>query len=501
MSEHVLVVEDDVALAADIGELLRKAGYAVTTCPDAEAARSSAAAQSFDLALIDIGITGRERSLELIPRLRLHSLHGEILLMTGHATLHVALQAIQSGVYAYLPKPFNPEELLALSRRALAQAALKREKQALAQRLAASEALYRGVVETVEACIVGLDVGGNICFYNRFAGECLGHAHYDLEGRSLAALTDPECAPALARAVARASAGETVRDLELHHTAYDHTRTVRWTLTPLYADSLDAAQRAIALTPRKPPPRVLSVGLDITERLELERKSAEAQAMMAMGTLATSLAHEIRNPLNAAKLQLELLTRRAKRAHPALTACIDEPARLVRTEIERLSLLLDDFLDLARPRRPVRTTCSVRELFQAVVDLKAPIADAAGVRLRYSVAEAGLTAFVDRDKLQQVLLNLVRNSIDALSERGHGQVALYAARREAGGVQMTVTDDGPGLSTDLSESALEPFVTTKPAGTGLGLAIVSKIVAQHGGEIVLASPHGGGTVAHFWVAD
>lgn len=503
MRERVLVVEDNAPLAENIAELLGDEGFAVTVCAQPEVIERTVAEHGFDLAIVDIGLAGGQSGLDLVPRLRRFSAHGEIILMTGNATLHTALEAIRRGVHAYLPKPFDAEELVALSRRALAQVALKREKQALQQRLATSEALYRGVVETVEACILGLDAEGHVRFANRFAGECLGLTMAELEGCSLADISDGRGARELSRAIVRASDGESVRDLETRHDSKGRTRSVRWTLTPLVAESLDAAQRVGGVAGLAPKPTVLAVGLDITERLELERQSAEAQAMAVMGTLTTSLAHEIRNPLNAAKLQLELLMRRARRAaDEALQQSLAEPAQLVRTEIERLSALLEDFLSLARPRLPVRKPYPMAELLGAVATLEEPLAQSVGVELSVEVAEPGLTARIDPDKLKQVLINLVRNGIDALRERGAGHVCLRAERRPQGGVTISVSDDGPGLAPEmLADAAFRPFATTKPAGTGLGLAIVQKIVSQHGGDVELLPRPGLGTIARFWVTD
>jgi len=502
MSERVLVIEDNRALAENIAELLGDEGLDVTMCASSEAVERAVREHGFDLALVDIGLTGGQSGLALIPQLRRHSAYGEVIVMTGNATLHTALEAIRSGVHAYLPKPFAPEELVGLARRALAQVALKRERQALAQRLARSEALYRSVVETVEASILGLDVEGRVRFANRFAGECLGLPAGELEGRSLVELSDARTRRAIEQAMRDAVQGESVRDIETRHEVASSTRTVRWTLTPL-VEALDVAQRALTEGPPTPAPRVLAVGLDITERLELERKSAEGQAMAAMGTLTTSLAHEIRNPLNAAKLQLELLIRRARKAGDALLEeQLRGPAQLVRTELERLSRLLEDFLNLARPRLPARRPLPLKELFDAVVTLEQPLAESAGVHLSIALTDAHLTVRADADKLKQVLLNLVRNGIDALRERGAGEVTLDAMRRPEGGVLVCVSDDGPGLAPEMAASAaLQPFTTTKPAGTGLGLAIVQKIVAQHGGDVELGPREGGGTTVRFWVSD
>lgn len=497
MTDRILVIEDNIPLAENVAEMLVDEGVEITLCTDAESAARLATERGFELAIVDIGLGGKESGLDLLPKLRRASVHGEILLMTGNASLQSAIQAIRSGVYAYVPKPFDPEQFTTLVRRALAQVALKQEKHALTQRLAASEALYRGVVDTAEACILGLDAAGAIRFCNRYMSERLDLSQSDLLGRSFFSLSHPESLPGLRTAMARAVAGDSIRDQEAK-LELAGSRTIRWTFTPLTAGNLGTLSQA-AQEREGELPVVLAVGIDLTDRLELERKNAEGEALAAMGTLATSLAHEIRNPLNAAKLQLELLIRRASKLPSELAGeRIWAPAELVRTELDRLSSLLGDFLNLARPRQLLRQPCRVSELLDSVVTLKAPLAQSAGVALLTQVTEPELTVHADADKLKQVLINLVGNAIDALRDAPHEPKRIeLSAATTAQGAMISVADNGPGVSPELAKSAFDPFITSKAGGTGLGLAIVAKIMAQHGGTAELVPREGGGTVARF----
>jgi PAS domain S-box-containing protein len=491
--DRILVVEDNTALADNIAELLAGEELDVVLAVNAEAALRSASERGFDLALVDIGLGGKETGLDLLPKLRRISPNSEILLMTGNATLQTAIQAIRSGVYAYVQKPFESEQFTGLVNRALAQVVLKREKQALAQRLAASEALYRGLVDTAEACILGLDEQGVIRFANRFAGERLAQAQGELVGRSLFTLAEPTSEATLRRALGGALRGSSERDLEVRHRA--PPRIVRWTFTPLasHLEGRSVSEDVDASV-------VLAVGIDLTDRLALERKNAEGEAMAAMGTLATSLAHEIRNPLNAARLQLELLLRRAAKSQDPATEVLTTPAKHVQAELERLRSLLDEFLSLARPRQLVRERQRVADLLQAVAELKAPLAQSLGVSLQLEVADPELEIRADADKLKQVLINLVGNALEALQahERPAKRVELEA-HAEQDGVLISVADNGPGIAPEVARDAFRPFVTSKQGGTGLGLAIVQKIVAQHGGRAELVPREGGGTIARFFI--
>lgn len=492
--ERVLLVEDDLPLADSIADLLEEHGYAVTHCDRPHELEQSLGGKSFDLALIELNL-GEHGGLALLPRLRRLSTLAEVVVMTGAASLHTAMEAFHSGVHAYLPKPFAPEELLAAARRALAQVALKRERQALAERLAVSESLYRSVVETVESCILGLDDAGIITYANRFALRCLGHGS-TLIGRSLAALTAEADRPGLERALERVRMSESLHDRDALHPLPAGARTIRWSFSPLHSTDARTARKAREAELAVPTATILAVGQDITDRLALEQRTAANQALAAVGNLTTGLAHEIRNPLNAAKLQLELMQRRAKRGgNPELAAKLIEPATLVGAEIDRLTKMLDEFLNLARPSSPVRVVASVAELFAAVLASEGPVASRAGVTLRTELQDPELRVEIDTEKMKAALAHLVRNSIDALTARGRGEVVLRATTVD-GGVELSVSDDGPGLSADmLGRSAFEPFATTKAAGTGLGLALVQSAVAQHGGQVELVNRPEGGALA------
>ncbi len=337
---QILIVEDNVSLAENMAELLEGIGPSVVLVPDADAAIEHATKHGFHLAMVDVGLPGKRSGVDLIPELKKQAPEGEVILVTGNATLDSAVAAVGHGAFAYVLKPFDPEELVRLATRALAQVTLREERAALSRELAASEALYRGVVDTAEALIVGIDLEARVSFCNRWAVEISGRQPDDAHGRDFAAIcTTRDRHETLQMAAERALAGEVVRDLQLPLiTTSGDKRAVRWTLTPLHTAGVAD-------------PSVIAVGIDVTERIHLLKRTVESEAMAAMGALTAGLAHEIRNPLNAAKLQLEVLSRSARKLEDeALRSRIDDRVEIVQSELSRLALLLNDFLSLARPR-------------------------------------------------------------------------------------------------------------------------------------------------------
>ncbi len=214
-------------------------------------------------------------------------------------------------------------------------------------------------------------------------------------------------------------------------------------------------------------------------------KTRRADRLASLGTMAAGLAHEIRNPLNAAHLQLSVAQRRLSRPGcPPDVAGALEAASIAAGEMQRLAGLVDDFLQFARPHPLVMVRADLRFTAEAIANLTAPEAAAAGVELTL-IPGGPIFAQVDEEKLKQVLLNLVRNAIEATG-RG-GRVRLKVAGGEAG-ARLLVEDDGPGVSADAP--IFEPFFTTKAQGTGLGLPIAHRIVADHGGRIDVDSRPG-----------
>ena len=220
--------------------------------------------------------------------------------------------------------------------------------------------------------------------------------------------------------------------------------------------------------------------LDSEDKLVARERRLLAERMTAMQTMTAGIAHEVRNPLNAAKLQLELLDRRVRKH--GLDPKILEPAELAQSEIERLTLLLNDFLAFARPPELHVSDHDVSALVRQVIELERGTAKQHGVHLDLVVAPDRLIAHVDAPKLHQLVLNLVRNAIEAVARDGHVTVELHGTEAE---VEIVVQDDGPGIPDEARDRIYEPFFSTKEGGTGLGMSIVHSLVSQHGGWIDL----------------
>jgi len=219
--------------------------------------------------------------------------------------------------------------------------------------------------------------------------------------------------------------------------------------------------------------------LDETRRLNEE--------LAALGSLAANLAHEIRNPLNALSINLELLEEDlAVRRTPVDTV------ELARREVGRLSRLVNDFLVYARPTAPSMEEFDGGELLSDVSALLTPTCQRFGVELK--VECPGVRVHGDRGQLGQVLVNLALNAVQAMDGLPRRQVGLRA-QAEGDAVVLEVADTGPGVPEGELRRVREAFYTRRKGGTGLGLAIADRIVTAHRGRLELANRREGGLVA------
>ncbi len=218
----------------------------------------------------------------------------------------------------------------------------------------------------------------------------------------------------------------------------------------------------------------------LEERNELMRRTRVAEKLAAIGTLTAGISHEIKNPLNAAALQLALLGRRIRRLPPDVQPALEGPLKLVQDEITRLNRILEGFLEFARPRQLVKGPVDVTALLARVADLLGPQAEAAGVRLERDWDGAMAPVIGEEGRLQQAVMNLVLNAIQATPRGGHVRID---GRQTERGVLVAVEDSGPGVPDEIRHRIFEPFFTTKAGGSGLGLPMVHTIVEQHGGAV------------------
>ena len=242
--------------------------------------------------------------------------------------------------------------------------------------------------------------------------------------------------------------------------------------------------------------RALAERLAETNR-RLEQAQAEArrsERLAALGQLSAGLAHEIRNPLGVIKGSAEMLTQKLQ----ASDELARELAGYISTEVNRLSALVTEFLDFARPLHAQPQPADLTALLDRVLQIVAARFTDTGIRVERHYPSGLPLVPLDESLCEQAFLNLVQNAYEAMRERDNGGTLRVdverVIRNGRDGVELRIADTGPGVPDELREEIFNPFVTTKKTGVGLGLSIVSKIIDGHQGSIHVENAAGGGAV-------
>lgn len=232
----------------------------------------------------------------------------------------------------------------------------------------------------------------------------------------------------------------------------------------------------------------------MTERLhQMMEERAHRESLAALGAFASQLAHEVRNPLTAMRLDLQLV-------HEQLSPASNERAvqEGVIEAVDRLDRTVTSVLRLARSGRVERRQIDLRRVLDAAAHAVRPVVAQRGGTLEIRAAGTPIDLYADPDALHQLLVNLLLNAAQA-SLPGGG--VWLTAERDGEGVRIVVEDEGEGMDENQQRRALDPFSTSRPGGSGLGLPIAERIAAAHGGRLSIDSTPGGGTTVRVWLPD
>ena len=378
--------------------------------------------------------------------------------------------------------------------------------QTVVQRLARERIFLETLFNTIEDGILVVDEAGRILYFNQAVTRFLG-LQPNVEGQPI---TDfiPELDWEKIRRFdpALREQGVVRHEFEVQ---YPRPRFLRLYAAPLDGEAAGSAGVALILH-------------DDTEARQKTIEAIESERVQALTLLAASVAHEIGNPLNALHIHLQLMERELKKLRaaaesagparpakrdraPAATG-VNEARELIpkleqyllvaRGEINRLDYIVTQFLHAIRPTVPQPRPASLNDVVQKTLELLQPEIDNRGLSVRTRLARELPAAPIDPSQIQQVLVNLIKNALQAMTKGG---TLTLQTGEGADGVWVSVADTGGGIPQEQINRIFEPFYTTKKQGTGLGLMIVQRIVRAHGGRIELESQVGHGTTFRIWL--
>ena len=369
-------------------------------------------------------------------------------------------------------------------------AAISLENSLLYRELQEREAKIRRLVDANIVGVLIANLEGQILEANDAFLEMVRYTRDDLTSGRLrwTELTPPEWQALTERAVEQLRASGTCEMYEKEYFRSDGSR-----VPVLVAATVIARSETLAFV------------LDLTERKRAEEERErlrQAQADLAhmrrvitVGELAASLAHEIKQPIAAAVLNAKTCVRWLQRDSPDVTEACEAASRTVR-DATRAADIVDRVRSLYRRGTPQRELVDLNEIIQEMIVLLQDTSNRHSIAIRTELATSLPKVMADRVQLQQVLMNLLLNGIEAMKDMG-GELMVTSKRTEDGQLLISVSDSGIGLPVEESERIFEAFFTTKPQGTGMGLSISRTIVESHSGRLWASANTGRGATFHF----
>ena len=220
---------------------------------------------------------------------------------------------------------------------------------------------------------------------------------------------------------------------------------------------------------------------------EARSELALAERLRAIGEVATFIAHEVKNPLGSIQILVGALQERW--TEPELRAKVFE---IVPREVERLNRAVSQILDYARPTPLIKVPLSLAKLVQSALATLSPQIEEQRVSVRTEFGRDVPAVLADGERLREVLVNVLKNSLEAMAEGSRKDLRISVSRRDEAHVEIVLEDSGKGIPVDELPRIFEPFRTQKRTGTGVGLALCQKVVREHGGQIAAENvPQGG----------
>jgi two-component system NtrC family sensor kinase len=500
---RVLVIDDEEDIREVLNLTLSDAGYDIRTAPDGPTGLTLCRDFSPHLVITDIRMPGMD-GLQVLEQVKAGCPEIEVIVATAFGEMELAIRALQLDASDFITKPISDEALYLALKRAKQRftsrkqlkdytALLEKEKAETSQQLAETIAFQRNLIESAIDGILGCDETRRVVIYNPSMQQIAGYSKAEVLGTmTLEQFLAPGEGRRFADELAAEGWGGRGR-LVLFETNL-RSKSGRDVPVQASATTLHDGQRATG---------VVCFFRDLQEIRKLEREMADQarilhqDKMMALGRLAASVVHEINNPLSGILNYLRLMMRIIQQGPLSndRREKFDRYLQLVESETRRCSQIVSSLLDFSRRSPPSFGQVNIDEMIRRCILLSQHKLELSSIRLETNIRPDLPPVHGDFNQLQQCIINLIFNAIDAMPDGGMLRLAGdYDSATKT--VVVTVQDSGPGIPAENLPNIFEPFFTTKHEGHGLGLGLstVFGIIERHGGRVEVQSQPGEGAV-------
>ncbi len=343
------------------------------------------------------------------------------------------------------------------------------ERKKVEEALRTSERNYRLIAENMTDLIGLMDIKGEILYASPSHETILGYESARFLGKSALELIHPEDIPALYEKCEQMVEAFSPFQLEFR---YRH-RNGNWVLIETYGTPIKEENGDIR--------QFVFVGRDITAKRQEEESVKRSEKLAVVGELAAGIAHEIRNPITSIKGFIQLLEQ---------GKVINNYFDVIHREFDQIEEILKEFLFLANPKDVDLKRVSVMSVVNDVIKHIKTEEEVRNKKISFELVDINFEVLCDPLQIKQVLLNLIKNSIDAIQTTGFVKIQVY---KKANDIILDVIDNGIGISEERLQKLGEPFFSNKEKGTGLGLMLANQIIKEHNGTIIIKSEKNVGT--------
>lgn len=335
-------------------------------------------------------------------------------------------------------------------------------------------AILRSAVENTNEAFVTIDSGHRVVFFNKAAEKVFGCKRDEVVGNDLNVIMSPDCSKGHSQAVKNYLKTRVPNRIG-HETEMVAIRKNGETFPANISFSVSEVENDLYFT---------GIVTDLTETKKLQEKIIRSEKLAALGQVVAEISHEIKNPLMMIGGFAKQLAKRS------LDEKSNEKLNIIAAEVARLERLISEMREFYRPVDLRFETINLTDLIREVMDLVKPDCEKKGIVMHFD-EDSDFFVDADRDKLKQVLLNLVKNAIEAMETDGRLGVE---TRKRDGKIAISISDSGGGIPKRDEEKIYSPFFSTKQNGTGLGLSVSKTIIEAHGGcALTMESDEGKGT--------